>query len=106
MEHDLVNKVRNNPKYQQLVRERSLLAWVLSVIVCLIYYGFILVIAFKETLGNLLGIPLSEGTVTTIGIPIGVLVIISAFLLTGLYIWRANEEFDQLTKQIKDEVLR
>jgi uncharacterized membrane protein (DUF485 family) len=104
MEQGIVAKVRNNPKYQQLVRKRSVFAWTLSAIVCLIYYGFILVIAFKEKIGNVLGTPLSEGSITTIGIPIGVLVILSAFLLTGIYVWRANSEFDRLTKEIKDEV--
>ncbi|OQW90984.1 MAG: hypothetical protein BWK79_18155 [Beggiatoa sp. IS2] len=104
MEQGIVAKVRNNPKYQQLVKKRSAFAWTLSAIICLIYYGFILVIAFKEKIGNVLGTPLSEGSITTIGIPIGVLVILSAFLLTGIYVWRANSEFDRLTREIKDEV--
>jgi uncharacterized membrane protein (DUF485 family) len=104
MEQGIVTKVRSNPKYQQLVRTRSVFAWTLAVIVCFIYYGFILVIAFKEKIGNVLGTPLNEGEVMTIGIPIGVLVILSAFLLTGIYVWRANTQFDRLTKEIKDEV--
>jgi len=104
MEQEAVTKIRNNPKYQELVRKRSRFAWTLSIIVCLIYYGFILVVAFKERIGNVLGTPLSEGSITTIGIPIGVLVILSAFVLTGIYVWRANGEFDQLTKQIKEDM--
>jgi uncharacterized membrane protein (DUF485 family) len=101
MQQDIVEKIRNNPKYQELVSKRSFFGWTLSLLVCLIYYGFILVIAFKK---SLLGIPLSEGATTTIGIPIGVLVIVSSFVLTGIYVWRANSEFDELTKQIKQEV--
>ncbi len=104
MEQGIVTKVRSNPKYHQLVKKRSVFAWVLSAIVCLIYYGFILIIAFKEKIGNILGIPLSEGSITTVGIPVGIFVIVSAFLLTGIYVWRANSEFDRLTKEIKDEV--
>jgi len=101
MQQDLVNKVKNNPKYQELIAKRSRFAWILSILVCIIYYGFILVIAFNR---ELLGMPLSEGSVITIGIPIGVLVILSSFILTGIYVWRANTTFDELTKQIKQEV--
>jgi len=101
MQQDLVNKVKNNPKYQELISKRGSFAWILSILVCIIYYGFILVIAFNR---ELLGTPLSEGAVTTIGIPIGVLVILSSFILTGIYVWRANTTFDELTKQIKQEV--
>jgi uncharacterized membrane protein (DUF485 family) len=104
MEQGIVTKVRSNPKYQQLIKKRSVFAWTLSAIVCLIYYGFIMIIAFKEKIGNVLGTSLNEGSITTVGIPIGVLVILSAFLLTGIYVWRANTEFDRLTKEIKDEV--
>lgn len=104
MEQETVTKIRNNPRYQELVRKRGRFAWTLSILVCLIYYGFILVVAFKDKIGNVLGTPLSEGAVTTIGIPIGILVILSAFVLTGIYVWRANGEFDQLTKQIKEEM--
>lgn len=104
MEQGIVTKVRSNPKYHQLVKKRSFFAWVLAIIVCLIYYGFIMIIAFKDKIGNVLGTPLSEGSIITIGIPIGVLVILSAFVLTGIYVWRANTEFDRLTREIKDEV--
>jgi uncharacterized membrane protein (DUF485 family) len=63
-----------------------------------IYFGFILVIAFAP---KLLGTPLFSGSVTTIGIPIGIGVILSAFILTGIYVKRANGEFDELTGRIK-----
>ena len=37
------------------------------------------------------------------GIPVGVLIILSAFVLTGIYVRRANREFDPLTQQIVEE---
>lgn len=104
MQQELVNKIKSNPKYHELVSKRSRFAWILSLMVCLIYYGFILVIAFKAQIGNILGAPLGEGTVITVGIPVGVVVIVSSFILTGIYVWRANTEFDELTKQIKQEI--
>jgi uncharacterized membrane protein (DUF485 family) len=67
-----------------------------------IYYGFILIVAFNK---EFLGQPLSAGSITTVGIPIGLGVIISAFVLTGIYVRRANSEFDRMTREIKEEVL-
>lgn len=91
------NKIRSNPKYAELVRKRSKFAWALSALVLVIYYGFILIIAFAP---KFLGTPISAGSVTTIGFPIGVGVILSAIALTGVYVYRANGEFDDLTKDL------
>ena len=43
--------------------------------------------------------------VTTLGIPIGLGVIVFTVLITGLYVRRANSEFDDLTEEIKKAVL-
>ncbi len=102
MQQDLVHAIRSNPKYHELVSKRSKFAWTLAAVMLVIYYGFILLIAFdKEFLAQ----SLWTGSVTTVGIPIGVGVILSAFLLTGIYVFRANAEFDRLTREIKEEVL-
>ncbi|MCC7220798.1 MAG: DUF485 domain-containing protein [Candidatus Contendobacter sp.] len=102
MQQDLVHAIRSNPKYHELVSKRSKFAWTLAAVMLVIYYGFILIIAFdKEFLAQ----SLWTGSVTTVGIPVGVGVILSAFLLTGIYVFRANAEFDRLTNEIKEEVL-
>lgn len=97
MTNELHARILNNPKYAELVRKRSSFAWLLSVVVLVIYYGFIMIIAFAP---KFLGTPISEGGVATIGFPIGVGVILSAIALTGVYVYRANTEFDTLTKQL------
>ena len=101
MQEDLVKKIQQHPKYVELVNKRSIFAWVLTIIMLVIYYAFILLIAFDPAW---LGKPVSEGMITSIGIPIGMLIIILAFILTGIYVQRANSEFDELTKQIKEEI--
>lgn len=88
--------IKNDPQFQALVSRRSRFAWTLTVAMLIIYFGFVFVIAFAPTL---LASPIGSG-VTTIGIPIGVAVIVSAFLLTGIYVRRANSEFDAMTSQI------
>lgn len=93
------DKIRNNPKFQELVSKRRAFAWTLTVIMLAIYAGFILLIAYGK---SFLGQSLSGG-VTTIGFPIGIGVILSAIVLTGIYVRRANTEFDDLTSQILED---
>jgi uncharacterized membrane protein (DUF485 family) len=93
-------EIEKNPKFQELVATRKRLGWSLSLVMLIIYFGFILLVAFDKAL---LGQPLSSHGVTTIGIPIGLAVIVSAFLLTGFYVLRANARYDELTRQIVQE---
>ncbi|NYZ16298.1 DUF485 domain-containing protein [Azospirillum sp. RWY-5-1] len=92
-------KILNNPKFQELVARRSSFAWTLSVIMLAIYFGFILLVAFGK---GFLGTSIAGGVMTW-GIPVGVAVIVSAFVLTGIYVNRANGEFDELNRQILEE---
>lgn len=100
MTHEQVEQIRNNPKYQELVSKRSAFAWMLSIVMLVIYYAFIMVIAFKP---EVLGTKIGDG-VMTVGIPVGIVIIIIAFALTGIYVRRANSEFDDLSQQVKDEL--
>lgn len=96
----IIERVKADPKFQELVRKRTTFAWALSLLMVIIYFGFVLTVAFdKELLGRSL-----FGGVTTVGIPIGLGVILSAFILTGIYVARANSAFDELTKQIIEKV--
>jgi uncharacterized membrane protein (DUF485 family) len=100
MDKATVEKIQNNPNYQKLVSTRSSFAWILTIIMLVVYYAFILLIAFSpETLGASL-----SGGMTTVGIPVGLAIIIFAFALTGIYVKRANSEFDDLLKKVKDDV--
>ena len=84
-------KVADDPRFRSLVARRARFAWVLAGIVMLAYFGFIILVAFAP---GVLGIALGSGVVTTIGIPIGILIIVLAFALTGLYVYRSNTKFD------------
>lgn len=102
MQNDLLEKIKANPSYQELTRKRTSFAVTLTVTMLIMYYAFILVIAFNK---SLLGASLSGGVIT-VGIPVGIGIIIASFVLTGIYTRRANGEFDELSAKIKDEVLR
>ena len=93
-------KIQQNPKYLELVERRGRLAWTLSAIVCVIFYGFILMIAFTP---GFLTQPISAGSVIPVGLPIGVGVILASCLLTGIYVYQANHSFDPLFEEIVKE---
>jgi len=99
MEQDIVNRVKNDPNFEKLLSERSRFAWKLTITMLVVYFTFILTIAFNP---GALGAPLGDDTVTTVGIPVGIAIIIFAFILTGIYVRRANSEFDDLTAKIKE----
>ena len=92
-------KIEQDPNYQELVRRRSSLGWMLSGVMLVIYFGFILLVAYAP---KFLGIPLGSG-VTTIGIPIGLSVIVLAFVLTGIYVRQANSSYDVLIRKVVEE---
>ncbi len=94
-----VEKIVQNPKYQELVRSRSSLGWMLTIAMLVIYLGFIALVAWNKPL---LAAPIG-GAITTWGIPIGLFVIVSAFVLTGIYVVKANAKYDTLTRQIVEE---
>ena len=93
-------KILRNPRFQQLVRRRSSFAWTLAAIMLGIYLSFILAVAFAPAL---MAIKLGGG-VTSLGIVLGLVVILAAFLLTGIYVWRANTQFDDLTRDLRTEI--
>ena len=101
MTQELVDKIKNNPDYQELVSKRSSFSIKLSIAMLVVYFAFILTIAFSPAT---LGTPISSDSVTTIGIPIGIAIIIFAFVLTGIYTKRANSEFDNLSNKIKQAI--
>ncbi len=96
MEDTLMQRIASDPRYQELKTKRTRLGWWLSLAGMLAYYGFILLVAFdKPLLAKKIG-----GGVMTLGMPLGVAVIVFTIIITWIYIRRANSEFDSLTEQV------
>lgn len=102
MQPDLTARVAQDPKYQELKSKRSRLGWWLTLAMMLVYFGFILLVAFNKPF---LATRLGEG-VTTYAMPIGFGVIIFTVVITAFYVKRANSEFDALTEQIVKGALK
>jgi uncharacterized membrane protein (DUF485 family) len=102
MKDDLGDRIRANPKYQELVSKRSSYGWWMTALMMIVYYGYILLVAFnKDFLAQKTG-----AGVMSIGIPIGVGVILFTIIITGIYIRRANTEFDDLKAQVIKEATK
>lgn len=94
-----VARILANPRYLELKHKRSRFACMLTLLMLLVYFGFIGLIAFDK---ELLATPLGAG-VTTLGIPLGIGVIVFTVIITGLYVRRANGEFDRMTRDILED---
>jgi len=102
MDVDLVTRIASHPKYQELKAKRTRFGWWLTLAMMVVYYGFILLVAFnKPFLSQRLG----DG-VMTVGIPVGFGVIVFTVIITAYYVRRANSEFDDLTDTIRKAVLK
>ena len=96
MSDPMVQKIQSHPKYRELRAKRNRLGILLTALMLFVYYGYIALIAFDK---KFLAQPIGTG-VTSLGIPIGMGVIIFTIVITAIYVRRANGEFDTLTKDI------
>jgi uncharacterized membrane protein (DUF485 family) len=96
VDQDVVQRVKNDPNYQKLVRTRSSYGWMLTWAVMIVYYGFTLLNAFdKPFMASRVG----DGVMSW-GVPLGLFVIVFTIVVTAIYVRRANREFDALTEAI------
>lgn len=99
MTSDLAQRVQANPKYRELLKRRTRFGWTLTGLMLAAYFGYICVIAFDK---QLFARPIGAG-VMSLGIPVGFGLIVFTVVITGVYVWRANAEFDALTRRIVEE---
>ena len=97
MSQEIYRRIRDNPKFQTFVKKRNNFSIVMSILMIIAYYGYILLIAFNKPF---VASKLNEGGVTSIGIPMGLGVIIFTIIITWIYVSRANTEFDSEVEAI------
>ena len=101
IQSEKVQEIVNSDKFKKLVKKRLSVSLTLTSIMLIVYFGFILVIAFNK---ELLAIKIGEHL--TIGLPIGIGIIVFAWLLTGLYTRWANQSYDKSVRELRDQVLQ
>ena len=95
-------KIEANPKYHELRTKRNSFGWTMTILMMVVYYGYIALIAFNKPF---LAQPIGAG-VTSLGIPIAMGVIVFTIVITGIYVSRANGEYDRLTAEILKEAAK
>ncbi|WP_084618371.1 DUF485 domain-containing protein [Cellvibrio sp. OA-2007] len=91
-----IESIRQLPEYAALTRARKKIMWPLSLATIGAYFALILTIAFHPTT---LGMPIGDG-VTSIGMVLGLGVILFCMVITGIYVSYANRVLEPLTKAI------
>jgi len=94
---DILDRVKANPKFLEFVAMRNRYSIIMTIVSASAYYGFILLVAFE---GPWLGTKLGAGMTTSVGVPLGVGVIVFTIILTWIYVRRANGEFDEINANL------
>ena len=90
------NKILENPAFQALYNRRKTITFTLTLFIVGIYIVYILIDAFDR---ELLARKISGGI--TLGIYIGIGIIIIGWITTGVYVWWANKKYDSLLDRMK-----
>ena len=98
-EDDVVARIQKNPKFLKMVSIRNNYSIIMSILMMIVYFGYILLIAFNKPF---LATKVSEGSVMSVGIPMGLGVLVFTIIITAIYVRRANTEFDAM----KDDIVR
>jgi len=88
--------ILKNQTFQELYRQRKTISFSLTFLIVGIYIVYILIDAFDR---ELLAIKSPGGI--TLGIYLGIGVIIMGWITTGIYVWWANKKYDTLLNQVK-----
>lgn len=97
------SRILNNPNYRKLIKQRDTLAWTLSACVLVLYFGFVLMVAFTP---EILTAPISDTSVIPVGMLVGVGVIVASIILTGIYVTQANSKFDPMIEAIMQDAAK
>ena len=95
MDVNMLARVKGDPNYQSLVKERSGFGWTLAILMLVLYYGYLTLVAFDPAV-----IGVKIGGMITVGLLLGAGLILISVVLTGIYVLRANTRYDALTRAI------
>lgn len=93
----LTQRVLDNPEFQKMAHQKSVLGWSFSILMFSIYVVYILYIGLSP---ESFGVPVGTNSITTWGIYIGLFVIFFAIAITGIYVHKANGVFEETTQRV------
>jgi len=101
MPYNTINQeeILQSPAFKKLVSRRWAVSLLLTLVILFIYIGFLLLVAYnKELLGTKIGSQI------TLAIPVGLGIIFIAWVLTGIYVYWANNSYDPAVEEIKKKL--
>ena len=96
-------QIHDNPRFQALVARRNRHALGLTLLVLILYFAYILALAFAP---DWLARRLGPGMTMTLGMPLGLGIIAVNVVLTAFYVRRANRDFDREAAEVRKEACR
>lgn len=103
MSDHIYERVVAHPKYAELMRKRNRFALILSAIVLTVFYAFVFVATMAP---DSFAAPIGEGYTWCAGLAAGFVIQAFAFAMTGVYVRRANGEFDAINRVLIEEAGR
>jgi len=97
--HKSAHEVIESADFKKLVNTRWTVSAVLLVLLFVTYYGYILLIPYAPEFMRA-----KIAGVTTTAIPLGVGVIVFAFVLTAIYVAWANAKYDPEVDRLKNQL--
>lgn len=95
----VIAAIAADARYENLVRERSRLGWWLSALIFFAFVGYLAAIAFDKAA---LAAPIGGGA-TSLGIPVGLGLIVLSIVVTAFYVRRANGRYDARLAEILED---
>ena len=90
------HELLSSGEFRTLVSKRWRVSGMLTVALFVLYYGFILLVGTNRAL-----LAIRVGEATTLGILLGVAVLVGAWVLTAVYVVWANREFDPEVERLR-----
>lgn len=85
----------NSKEFKRLVKKRAIFCISGAIFIAFVYFGFMLFIAFNK---KFMATIISDSL--TISIPIGIGIILLAWIMTGVYLYWANNTYDAEVKNL------
>ena len=99
-DEDIVARIEKNPKFLKFVSTRNNYSIIMTIAMMVVYFGYILLIAFDK---QFLATKVATGSTMSVGIPMGIGVLVFTIIITAIYVRRANTEFDATKDAIVKE---
>lgn len=93
-------KILADPKFKEMVAVRDSYSWICTVLMLIAYFGFILTLAFDKAI---FAQKIGDG-VMTLGVPVGLGVILFTIAITAVYVKKANTDFDAMKDAVMKDV--